>query len=135
MSRARLKLTLTDEQVVRMLRSHRWPNGVICPYCGSQKIIRYGRAPNRPYVQRYRCKNCGRQFNDLTGTPFAWTELPPGEVLTIAYLYFKLGMSKLSVARETGRSKKAVQRTVRLFGKSIEAWFRTLEAQGRSGGR
>jgi len=42
----KLKLTLTDGQVV---------------------------ARNKPYLQRYRCKACGKQFSDLTGTPFAWT--------------------------------------------------------------
>jgi len=95
------------------------------------KIRRYGRAPNRPYVQRYRCKNCGRQFNDLTGTPFAWTELSPSEVLTIAYLYFKLGMSQLAIARETGRTRKAVWRTVRLFGKAIrKLGFASLKLRG-----
>ena len=123
-------LTLTDEQVIEMLRQHRWPNGVKCPYCGLGKVIRYGKALNKPYVQRYRCKMCGRQFNDTTGTPFAWTELPPSEVLTIAYLYFKLGMSQLAVARETGRSRKAVQRVVKLFAKAIEAWFRNLKVEG-----
>ena len=60
---------------------------------------------------------------------------PPSDVLTIAYLYFKLGMSQLAIARETGRSWKAVRRTIRLFGKAIENWFRSIEAQGRGGGR
>jgi len=49
-------------------------------------------------------------------------------VLTIAYLYFKLGMSQLAIARETGRSGTTVRR-VTLFGKAIEAWFRSFEAQ------
>jgi len=131
MESVKLKLTLTDEQVIEMLREHRWPDGVRCPYCGSESVIRYGKAPNKPYVQRYRCKTCRRQFSDITGTPFAWTELPPSEVLTIAYLYFKLGMSQRAVARETGRSRKAVQRVAKLFGKAIEAWFRGVEAEGR----
>ena len=98
-------------------------------------MIRYGRARGKPYVQRYLCKACGKQFSDLTGTPFAWTELLPSDVLTIAYLYFKLGISQLAIAKETGRSRKAVRRTIRLFGKAIENWFRSFEAQGRGGGR
>ena len=134
MGQVKLMLTLTDKQVVEMLRAHRWPNGVKCPYCGSHKIVKNGKAPNKPYVQRYLCRACGKQFNDLTGTPFAWTELPPSEVLTIAYLYFKLGMSQLAIARETGRSRTAVRRVIALFGKAIEAWFRSVEAQGRGGG-
>ncbi|RLF07322.1 MAG: hypothetical protein DRJ64_03230 [Thermoprotei archaeon] len=44
-----------------------------CPYCGSSNVIRYSRARGKPYVQRYRCKACGKQFSDLTGTPFVWT--------------------------------------------------------------
>ena len=94
-------------------------------------MIRYGKAPNKPSAQRHRCKTRGRQFSDITGTPFAWTEPPPSEVLTIAYLYFKLGMSQRAVARETGRSRKAVSYVVRLFGKAIDAWFRLREAEGR----
>ena len=72
-----------------------------------------------------------RRFNDLTGTPFAWTELPPSEVLTIAYLYFKLGMSQLAIAGETGRSWKAIRRTIKLFSRAVENWFRGVEARGR----
>ena len=131
MEPVKLKLTLTDEQVIEMLREHRWPDGVRCPYCGSESVIRYGKAPNKPYVQRHRCKTCGRQLSDITGTPFAWTEPPPSEVLTIAYLYFKLETSRRAVARETGRSRKAVSRVVRLFGEALDAWFRLREAEGR----
>ena len=54
-------------------------------------------------------------------------------MLAIAYLYFKLGMSQLAIARETGRSRTGVCVT-KLFGKAIEAWFRSFEAQGRGGG-
>ncbi|RLE60029.1 MAG: hypothetical protein DRJ32_03610 [Thermoprotei archaeon] len=37
MNRVKLKLTLTDEQVIEMLRKHRWPNSIKCPYCKSAK--------------------------------------------------------------------------------------------------
>ena len=131
MGEAKLKLTLTDKQVIEMLRKHRWPNGIKCPYCGSTRVVKNGKAPNKPYVQRYLCRACGKQFSDITGTPFAWTELPPSEVLTIAYMYFKLGMSQHAIARETGRSRTAVRRTIRLFGEAIAAWFRKAEAQRR----
>ena len=47
MESVKLKLTLTDEQVIEMLREHRWPDGVRCPYCGSESVIRYGKAPNK----------------------------------------------------------------------------------------
>jgi len=50
-------------------------------------------------------------------------------VLTIAYLYFKLGMSRLAIARETGRSRKAVRHIIKLFGRAAENQFRSVEAQ------
>jgi insertion element IS1 protein InsB len=34
--------------------------GISCPKCSSTKIKKNGRTANRK--QRYRCKNCGRQF-------------------------------------------------------------------------
>ncbi len=114
-----------------MLREHRWPDGVKCPYCGSSNVIRYGRARSKPYVQRYRCKACGKQFSDLTGTPFAWTELPPSEVLTIAYLYFKLGMSQLAIARETSRSRKAVRRQSGSSAGRLRTGFEALRLKGK----
>ena len=39
-----------------------------CPRCDCTRCHRHGRAND---LQRYRCHQCGRTFNDLTGTPLA----------------------------------------------------------------
>ena len=39
-----------------------------CPRCQSVHWQRHGHANN---LQRYRCRDCGRTFNDLTATPLA----------------------------------------------------------------
>ncbi|MGH8164395.1 MAG: IS1595 family transposase [Rhodanobacteraceae bacterium] len=39
-----------------------------CPHCGRDEIRRWGRAGGKP---RYRCTNCCKTFNPLTGTPLA----------------------------------------------------------------
>jgi transposase-like protein len=39
-----------------------------CPHCGNQKVVRNGNADG---LQRYKCRDCGRTFNALTGTPLA----------------------------------------------------------------
>ena len=39
-----------------------------CPHCGGRKLQRWGRASGLP---RYRCGDCRRTFNALTGTPLA----------------------------------------------------------------
>jgi len=36
-----------------------------CPHCNSETIVGYGRYRDR---NRYKCKSCGKTFNDLTGT-------------------------------------------------------------------
>ena len=126
-----LTLKLGDSEIVELVRRHRWPNGVKCPYCGSSKVIKYGKAPRRPYLQRYFCTNCRRQFNDLTSTPLAEARVPPSTVLAILYLYHRLGLSQSAVARELGVARTTVIRALRKFSKSLEAWFRLLEAQGR----
>jgi transposase-like protein len=39
-----------------------------CPHCGGDTIHRWGKAGGKP---RYRCTNCRKTFNPLTGTPLA----------------------------------------------------------------
>lgn len=39
-----------------------------CPRCGGVKLKRHGHAND---LQRFRCADCGRTFNALTGTPLA----------------------------------------------------------------
>jgi transposase-like protein len=39
-----------------------------CPSCACERYYRHGQANG---LQRYRCRACGRTFNDLSGTPLA----------------------------------------------------------------
>lgn len=39
-----------------------------CPHCGGDAVHRWGKADGKP---RYRCVNCRKTFNPLTGTPLA----------------------------------------------------------------
>ena len=40
-----------------------------CPHCACAKFYRHGHTSG---LQRYRCRQCGRTFTALTGTPFAF---------------------------------------------------------------
>lgn len=40
----------------------------LCPRCACERWYRHGQANG---LQRYRCRACGRTFNDLSGTPLA----------------------------------------------------------------
>lgn len=39
-----------------------------CPHCGHDKVVCCGKDDG---LQRFRCKECGKSFNALTGTPLA----------------------------------------------------------------
>lgn len=39
-----------------------------CPHCNSTWVVSNGNASNLP---RFKCRDCNRTFNSLTGTPFA----------------------------------------------------------------
>ncbi|MEM8513866.1 transposase-like protein [Massilia sp. MP_M2] len=55
------------DQVVALIAQARAP-GRCCPSCGNARCNRHGFAND---LQRFRCCNCGRTFNDLSGTPLA----------------------------------------------------------------
>ncbi len=44
-----------------------------CPHCQSQQVVKNGRKPrpNGTLMQRYRCRDCSKQFNERTGTLMA----------------------------------------------------------------
>lgn len=53
------------------LKLIRFKDGLKCPYCNGTRIVLWGK---RKGIQRYHCKSCSVYFNDLTGTPMAWTK-------------------------------------------------------------
>lgn len=59
----------TDEQGVATLMEVRKDiqqnSPTCCPHCKSESIVGYGSYRDR---KRYKCKHCGKTFNDLTGT-------------------------------------------------------------------
>lgn len=60
-----------------LLRQARWPNGIACPYCGQRRVTTHSKSAEAAW-RRYLCLGCRRTFTDLTGTPFAGTNLPLG---------------------------------------------------------
>jgi transposase-like protein len=51
------------------LRALRWKDRPFqCPHCHSREVGPWGTYHYRPGFKRYRCKHCGRTFNDLTKT-------------------------------------------------------------------
>jgi len=83
-------LRISEKDAARIVRSVRFGFGLEnlrCPYCGSIEIVKFGYKSNKAGIRRYRCAECGRVFNDLTGTPLNGSKLSLKEWIILAYLY------------------------------------------------
>ena len=69
-----MQVTITklidDVQCYQTVRELRWPDGVQCPSCESQQVIKRGCDDTEPARQRYACHDCHTRFDDLTDTIF-----------------------------------------------------------------
>ena len=95
----RLNDLLDESKCYEEVRRKRWPYGFRCPCCTSNKINPRGQNHRRQACRRYSCKNCGKRFDDLTGTIFMGRH-PPLSVW-LAYLYLMgLNLSNRQIAQE-----------------------------------
>ena len=67
---------IDDVQCYQTVRELRWPDGVVCPSCESQEVIKRGCDDTEPARQRYECHNCNQRFDNLTDTIFAGHHQP-----------------------------------------------------------
>ena len=66
-----LQLFGSEAQCEKALFDARWPRGLACPRCGSNKFCRL--STRRATLQ---CNRCKRQLSLLAGTLFQSTKLP-----------------------------------------------------------
>lgn len=64
----------SEKRCYEVLRRVRWPQGVVCPFCGCARVTPHSKSARTPR-RRYLCLGCRRTFTDLTGTPLARTRL------------------------------------------------------------
>lgn len=114
------------ESAREYLESVRWPNGPVCPHCGSVSKGHYaleGKA-HRPGL--WKCKDCREQFTVTVGTVFERSKIPLNVWLQATFLLCssKKGMSAHQLHRILGVQYKT-------------AWFmahRIREAMKPDGG-
>src|SRR3954463_1189295 len=97
---------MDDAKCFAFVRQRRWPEGVRCPGCGSDAVIRDGRDDAQPDRQRYRCKACAGRFDDLTGTALAGRHQPLR--VWVLCLYF-MGLSPSDVQAMTEQLRQLRQ--------------------------
>src|SRR3712207_3071764 len=92
----------------KLVRQHRWPDGVGCPRCEGAKVARDGRDDAQPHRQRYRCAACGARFDDLTGTVLA-SRHQPLRVWVLCLYLMSLNPSNRPIVQELDLSVSDVQ--------------------------
>lgn len=97
-----------DPEAARQwLENELWPDGPVCPHCGSidQATLMRGKS-HRPGL--YQCNACREPFTVTVGTLYERSHIPLNKWLAATHLLMasKKGMSALQVGRLLGLSKK-----------------------------
>jgi transposase-like protein len=92
----------TDDKCRKCLEHLRWPAGITCPECGSQKISRISTR------NTFDCDSCRNQFSVTVGTIFNDTHLPLTKWFFATYVMCesKKGISANQLKRMLGISYK-----------------------------
>jgi len=70
---------------------------------------RQGRDPTQPERQKYRCTDCGRGFDELSGTVFAGHHQPL-RIWVVCLYFMGLNLSNRPIAQALGFNKDDAQR-------------------------
>jgi len=100
------------------IREIRWKDGVFCPRCGSYEIKKSGFNFQNKLKQHYKCKECQKKFDDLTGTPFSKHRLSAPKMLIFLY-FLGLNLSNSQIAQELNLAKSTAQDIATSLRKSI----------------
>ena len=99
----------------------RWPNGPICPHCGSVGNSYFIKPLNGPrktstgkvsYRRLWKCVHCGKPFSVLVGTIFERSQVPLSKWLLAFYMM---------AANKNGVAAYELHRTLGVTNKT--AWF------------
>jgi transposase-like protein len=112
-------LGITDDaKCYELVRHLRWPGGVRCPHCDSDRVVKQGRDETEPRRQRYECRSCGRRFDDLTGTIFAGHHQPLRVWVLVLY-FMGLNRSNEQIAKGLDLDPDGVQPMTTLLREGI----------------
>lgn len=103
----------SDAAAREFLEKQRWPDGVVCPFCGllgeayRLKAKEGSKSPVRPGV--WKCKGCRKQFTVTKGTIFEDSHIPLSTWLMTIHLICssKSGMSAHQIHRMLGVTYKS----------------------------
>lgn len=81
--------SMTEDEARELLEKIRWPEGVVCPACGSVKMAYKMKSKptskNKVRAGLYRCITCGKKFTVTMGTIFEDSHIPLNKWLVAIY--------------------------------------------------
>jgi transposase-like protein len=95
-----------DDQVcIDIVSQMRWPNGPVCPACGSVAERQHFLKTQK----RFQCRDCGKQYSVKVGTIFEDSAIKLDKWLTAMWLLAncKNGISSYELARDLGITQKS----------------------------
>jgi len=113
-----IKTFVSERRAANLLAQIRWRNGVYCPRCRGESVIRYG---SYRVFQRYLCKDCDRTFNDQTGTVFGHSAVALRKWFLAVYTYIRFNTSLRQLDVEIDVSYKTIYRRVQRFLRALDA--------------
>jgi len=113
-----IKTFVSERRAANLLAQIRWRDGVYCPRCRGESVIRYG---SYRVFQRYLCKDCDRTFNDQTGTVFEHSAIALRKWFLAVYTYIRFNTSLRQLDVEIDVSYKTIYRRVQRFLRALDA--------------
>ena len=93
---------LSEEEALEYLEKIRWPNGPICPHCGSRKSTKLNGTAHRAGV--IQCNGCRDQYTVTVGSVMESTHIDLNKWIMAFHLFYlnKKGISAMQLKRELG---------------------------------
>ena len=109
---------VTESKCYDFLRAIRWSDGVNCPNCQSDLVVKNGKCSHQKQLQKYDCRGCQRGFNDLTGTVFQDSNKSL-KVWVLALYFMGLNLSNRQIAKELDMTEKTAQQITKKLREGI----------------
>ena len=120
---------MDDAKCFAFVRQRRWPEGIRCPACDNDAVIRDGHDDTQPCRQRYRCKACSGRFDDLTGTVLAGRHQPL-RVRVLCLPVMGLNLSNRQIALELALDASDVPAMTEQLRRGLVAKAPAVELRG-----
>ncbi len=100
-----IRLLPDDATAEQWFAAIRWPDGPVCPHCGSRNVLVGCAHPSMPY----RCRPCDKRFSVRPGSVMAESKLGYQCWALAIYLFSTglKGISSMKLHRELGISQKS----------------------------